>query len=64
MITWHWRYNAMRAKEICKDGRTIKRVLRLFKQAVKDGAYRVSRRLHAVLLNMEGYCSVPNASLQ
>jgi len=54
----------MRAKEICKDGRTIKRVLRLFKQAVKDGAYRVSRRLHAVLLNMEGYCSVPNASLQ
>lgn len=45
----------MRAKEIRKDGRSIKRVLRLFEQAVRDGAYRVSRRLHAVLLNIEGY---------
>ena len=32
----------------------IKRLVRLSKQALRDGAYRVAGRLHAVALNMEG----------
>lgn len=44
----------MRAIKLHKHGATIKRLVLLSKQALRDGAYRVARRLHAVVLNMEG----------
>jgi len=37
--------------------RTYDRLLRLRKEAESEGAYRVARRLHAVLLNAEGRTS-------
>lgn len=36
---------------------TYRRLVRLKKEAEQDGAYRVARRLHAVVLNSEGYTS-------
>ena len=44
----------MKAKKIRGTKRTIKKLIRLCKQAAREGAYRVARRLHAVVLNMEG----------
>lgn len=44
----------MRAVQIRGTARKIKDLVRLSKQAVRDGAYRVAHRLHAVALNMEG----------
>src|SRR5947209_1984912 len=37
--------------------RTYQRLVRLSKEAEKDGAYRVAKRLRAVLLNSAGYTS-------
>lgn len=44
----------MRAIQISGHAKTIKRLVGLSKQALQEGAYRVARRLHAVVLNMEG----------
>lgn len=44
----------MRAVVIRGTKRTIDRLVGLYKQATREGAYRVARRLHAVVLNMEG----------
>lgn len=43
--------------------RTHQRLLRLRSEAEADGAYRVARRLHAVVLNGEGYTSGKVASV-
>ena len=45
----------MRAKHVKANSQTIKKLERLRKEANQDGAYRVSCRIHAILLNMEGY---------
>lgn len=37
--------------------KTYQRLARLRREAEKDGAYRVAKRLHAVLLNADGYSS-------
>ena len=42
---------------------TYQRLVRLSKEAEKDGAYRVAKRLRAVLLNAEGYTSGELAEL-
>lgn len=47
----------MRARFLRGHWRTIKRLLGFKKDAEKDGEYRVARRLHAVVLNMEGRTS-------
>ena len=44
----------MRAIKIHGSAKKIKRLVYLSKQALRDGAYRVASRLHAVALNMEG----------
>jgi transposase len=44
----------MKAKRIHGTKKTIQKLIRLCKQAAQEGAYRVARRLHAVVLNMEG----------
>src|SRR5438045_9116251 len=36
---------------------TYKRLVRLTKEAERDGAYRVAKRLRAVVLNSEGHTS-------
>lgn len=41
----------------------IKMLLRLKKEAEEDGEYRVARRLHAVVLNMEGNTSIKVADV-
>src|SRR4030042_2329016 len=42
---------------------TYRRLLRLRNQAEADGAYRVAKRLHAVLLNGDGHTSGSVAAL-
>lgn len=44
----------MRAIQLRSHAKTIKRLVGLSKQALREGAYRVARRLQAVVLNMEG----------
>jgi transposase len=44
----------MRAIKIHGTVRTIQKLVTLSKQALRDGAYRVAARLHAIVLNMEG----------
>lgn len=44
----------MRAIQVRGHAKTIKRLVEFSKQAFQDGAYRVARRLQAVVLNMEG----------
>ena len=44
----------MRAVQIRGTGNKIQQLVRLSKQALREGAYRVANRLHAVALNMEG----------
>ena len=44
-------------------GKTSKRLVRLSKEAEKDGAYRVARRLRAVVLNSQGHTSGELANL-
>jgi hypothetical protein len=36
-------------------GKRIEKLLKLKKEAERDGAYRIAKRIHAVVLNMEGY---------
>ena len=38
-------------------GNTCRKLVRLRKEAERDGAYRVAKRIHAVLLNAEGHSS-------
>ncbi len=45
----------MQAKQLKRDEREYQNVFQLYKEAMEDRSFRVSRRLHAVLLNMEGY---------
>jgi len=44
----------MRAIKIHGTSKKIQQLINLSKQALRDGAYRVATRLHAVVLNMEG----------
>lgn len=44
----------MRAVQLHGTVKKIQQLVRLSKQALRDGAYRVANRLHAVALNMEG----------
>ena len=44
----------MRAIKIHGTVKKIEKLVNLSKQAMRDGAYRVATRLHAVALNMEG----------
>lgn len=44
----------MRAIKIHGTTKKIQRLVTLSKQSLRDGAYRVATRLHAVVLNMEG----------
>lgn len=44
----------MRAIKIHGTVKRIQQLVKLSKEALRDGAYRVARRLHAVALNMEG----------
>jgi len=44
----------MRAVKIYGTVKKIQELVKLSKQALRDGAYRVAGRLHAVALNMEG----------
>ena len=53
----------MKAKKIRGTKSTIKKLIRLCKRAAQEGAYRVARRLHAVVLNMEGRTAPEIASL-
>ena len=47
----------MRARELNLHPMTVKKLLRLRKEAEADGVYRVARRIHAVLLNYDGHTS-------
>jgi len=47
----------MRARLLKLHPSTYKRLIRLSKQAERDGAYRVAKRLQAVVLNSEGHSS-------
>lgn len=44
----------MRAIKLYGTTRKIRQLVRLSKQALRDGVYRVATRIHAVVLNMEG----------
>ena len=44
----------MRAIKIRGTAKKIQRLVTLSKQALREGAYRVATRLHAIILNMEG----------
>lgn len=47
----------MRPRQLRLHPMTVKKLLRLRREAESDGAYRVARRVHAVLLNHDGYTS-------
>ena len=47
----------MRARHIHLHPKTYQKLNRLRKEAESDGAYRVAKRLHAILLNADGYSS-------
>jgi len=47
----------MRAVFAHGNGNTVKKLIRLRRQAEKDGMTKVSRRLHAVTLSIQGYTS-------
>jgi len=53
----------MRARTIQLHHSTVPKLLRLKRDAEKEGARRVARRIQAVLLNSEGYTSGELASL-
>ena len=53
----------MRARKLYLHPMTVKKLLRLRREAQADGAYRVARRVHAVLLNHDGYSSGQIAGL-
>ena len=48
----------MRPGPIQLHPKTYQRLVRLRREAERDGAYRVVKRLHAVLLNADGRSSV------
>jgi hypothetical protein len=55
MLKWYPNErDTMRAIKIHGTAKKIERLVNLSKQALRDGAYRVATRLHAVALNMEG----------
>lgn len=45
----------MRGIQADGDKRTIARLKRLMKEANEDGEYRVARRIHGIILNLDGY---------
>ena len=47
----------MRARRLSLAPKTCSRLVRLCKEAERDGAYRVAKRLQAVILNSEGRSS-------
>ena len=47
----------MRARQLALHHRTKSKLARLKKDAEREGAFRVAKRLHAVLLNAESYTS-------
>jgi hypothetical protein len=47
----------MRPGPIQLHPKTYQRLVRLRREAERDGAYRVAKRLHAVLLNADGRSS-------
>ncbi len=47
----------MRPRRLTLHPMTAKKLLRLKQEAESDGAYRVARRIHAVLLNHDDYTS-------
>ncbi len=47
----------MRVRILDLHPKTVKKLLRLKKEAESDGVYRVARRIHAVLLNHDLYTS-------
>ena len=53
----------MRARMLRLHHKTASKLLRLKTLAEKEGASRVARRIHAVILNSEGYTSGELASL-
>ena len=53
----------MRARVIRLHHLTAKKLIRLRREAETDGAYRVARRIHSVLLNNDEYTSGGIASL-
>ena len=63
MVSWYQEGDTMKANKIHGAKKTIQRIIRLCKQAAQEGAYRVARRLHAVVLNMEGRTAPEIASL-
>src|SRR5260370_28769263 len=57
---WHTTFRrelAMLARLLRLHPSTYKRLVRLSKEAERDGAYRVAKRLQAVVLNSEGQTS-------
>lgn len=48
----------MRARFLQGHWKRIKKLLSLKKEAEQDGEYRVAKRIHAVVLNMEGWTSI------
>ncbi len=53
----------MKARMLRLHHKTYNKLLRWKKEAEQDGAYRVAKRLHAVLLNHEGKTSGEIATL-
>lgn len=53
----------MRAIKIHGTAKKIRQLVKLSKEALRDGAYRVAIRLHAVALNMEGKAATEIASI-
>lgn len=53
-LAWSPRGGARRASQLRRHAKTITRLVNLSKHALREGAYRVARRLQAVVLNLEG----------
>lgn len=53
----------MRPGRIQLHPKTYQRLVRLRREAERDGAYRVAKRLHAVLLNADGRSSARIAEI-
>lgn len=53
----------MRAKFLRAHWQTVKRLFKLKKKTEQDGQYRLAKRIHAVVLNMEGRRSTEISTL-
>ena len=53
----------MKPRMVYLHYKTVEKLFRLKKEAEVDGAYRVARRIHAVILNHEGKTSGDIASI-